>query len=97
MVRNEEVSPMNVEYSEVSPRREDRMIDNPFMRTDNNAFGMMASLVNKSERQSALRPPQSDQFFGTFVSNVDDRLDEDDQESNQVVLPFEVLIEQHHL
>jgi hypothetical protein len=39
MVRNEEVSPINVEYSEVSPRRDERMIDNPFMRTDNNAFG----------------------------------------------------------
>lgn len=97
MVRNEEVSPINVEYSEVSPRRDERIIDNPFMRTDNNAFGQMASLVNKSDRQSGLRPPETDQFFGTFVSNIEDKMDDDDQESNQVVLPFEVLIEQHHL
>lgn len=97
MVRNEEVSPINVEYSEVSPRRDERMIDNPFMRTDNNAFGQMASLVNKSDRQSGLRPPETDQFFGTFVSNIEDKMDDDEQESNQVVLPFEVLIEQHHL
>lgn len=97
MVRNEEVSPINVEYSEVSPRRDERIIDNPFMRTDNNAFGQMASLVNKSDRQSGLRPPETDQFFGTFVSNIEDKMDDDEQESNQVVLPFEVLIEQHHL
>jgi hypothetical protein len=60
MVRNEEVSPINVEYSEVSSSRDERMIDNPFMRTDNNAFGQMASLVNKSDRQSGLRPPETD-------------------------------------
>jgi hypothetical protein len=43
MFRNEEVSPINVEYSEVSPRRDDKMIENPFMRTDNNAFGQMVN------------------------------------------------------
>jgi len=31
------------------------------------------------------------------VSNIEDKMDDDEQESNQVVLPFEVLIEQHHL
>ena len=87
---------MNIEYSEVSPRRDEKTIENPFSRTDNNAFGKMASLVNKSERPSALIPPDSDQFFGTFVSNNDERMDEDEKESNQFVLPFEVLIEQHH-
>jgi hypothetical protein len=60
MIRNEEISPVNIEYSEASPRRGDRTIENPFMRTDNNAFGKMTSLLNKSDAASGLRPPETD-------------------------------------
>ncbi len=35
--------------------------DNPFSKTDNNAFSKMASLIiRQSENPSALRPPEND-------------------------------------
>ena len=70
--------------------------DNPFSKTDNNAFSKMASLIiRQSDNPSALRPPENDQFFGTIISNGDDNFqnDDDNSSSNHVVLIFEVLIE----
>jgi hypothetical protein len=81
--KNDSATPFGrFEYQESSPAKNDRSpvnIENPFTRTDNNAFSKMANIA---ESNSRLKPPQqSEIFFGTFTTNLDEDQN-DEQDSN---------------